>query len=309
MQFKSLLLIALAATTAVGAMADKKKSTKKSSKKVIPAATLTPAGHAVDGKTFSYALGVAQGPSLKDYLVGQLGVDTAYVSEALAAMNANYSDAERKKAEAIAAGLRIAEMNKRNLPFISQQAAGKRDSAYINLQEFQTALTRSALGQSTAFTPDSAMKIVDGQIAYQKAVYKKANVDYLAKNARLKGVTTTPSGLQYRILTKGTGPIATDSTEVDVDYEGALIDGTVFDSSIKRGKAATFRPNQVIAGWREALTTFPEGTVAELYIPSALGYGERGQGAAIPGNSTLIFHIEIQKVKTPATSAAPAPKK
>ena len=246
MQFKSLLLIALAATTAVGAMADKKKSTKKSSKKVIPAATLTPAGHAVDGKTFSYALGVAQGPSLKDYLVGQLGVDTAYVSEALAAMNANYSDAERKKAEAIAAGLRIAEMNKRNLPFISQQAAGKGDSAYVNLQEFQTALTRSALGQSTAFTPDSAMKIVDGQIAYQKAVYKKANVDYLAKNARLKGVTTTPSGLQYRILTKGSGPIATDSTEVDVDYEGALIDGTVFDSSIKRGKAATLDRKSVV---------------------------------------------------------------
>lgn len=308
MQLKSLLIIALAATTAMGAMADKKKSAKKSAKKVVPAATLTPAGKAVDGKTFSYALGVAQGPSLKEYLVSQLGVDSAYVSDALEAMTSNFTPAERKKAEAVAAGLRIADMNKRNLPYISQQAAGKGDTTYVDLHSFEDGLIASALGKGQTITPDSAMKIVDGQINYQKALYKQANEAYLATNGKLKGVTTTKSGLQYRILTKGNGPIATDSTEVEVDYEGSLIDGTIFDSSIKRGKSATFRPSQVIAGWREALTTFPEGTVAELYIPSALGYGERGQGAAIPGNSTLIFHIEIHKVKLPA-AATPAAKK
>ena len=80
-------------------------------------------------------------------------------------------------------------------------------------------------------------------------------------------------------------------------YEGSLIDGTVFDSSYKRGKPATFRPDQVIKGWREALTLMPEGSVWNLYIPSELGYGERGQGRNIPGNATLVFKVEVIKVK------------
>ena len=109
--------------------------------------------------------------------------------------------------------------------------------------------------------------------------------------------TVLPSGLQYRVLTEGNGPVATDSSEVEVHYEGSLIDGTVFDSSYKRGKPATFRPDQVIKGWREALTLMPEGSVWNLYIPSELGYGERGQGRNIPGNATLVFKVEVLKVK------------
>ena len=99
------------------------------------------------------------------------------------------------------------------------------------------------------------------------------------------------------MLTQGKGAVATDSTEVEVHYEGRLIDGTVFDSSYKRGKPSTFRPDQVIKGWREALTLMPEGSIWELYIPAELGYGERGSGQTIPGNSTLIFQVEIIKVK------------
>ena len=94
----------------------------------------------------------------------------------------------------------------------------------------------------------------------------------------------------------GTGAVATDTSEVEVHYEGTLIDGTVFDSSYKRGKPATFRADQVIKGWTEALKMMPEGSVWDLYIPYNLAYGERGT-RGIPPFATLIFKVELLKVK------------
>lgn len=298
MQAKHLFTLALAVLCCTGAVAQKSKKTKKNTK-AIPATTLTPALKPVDGKTFSYALGVAQGESLKQYLIGQLGVDSAYINEAMRGLNAKVTEDERKKAEAFAAGLKIADINKRNLPMFNQQAVGNKDSLYVDQKEFERALTNMVLGTEKTFTRDSAMKVVEGQFKYQQTVYKQKNNDFLSNNKKLKGVTTLPSGLQYQVLTKGSGPVATDSTEVEVHYEGTLIDGTVFDSSYKRNKPATFRPDQVIKGWKEALTMMPEGSVWKLFIPSELGYGERGQGATIPGNSTLVFTVEVLKVKTP----------
>ena len=212
-------------------------------------------------------------------------------------MTAQISDDERKKALAFAAGLRIAEINQRNLPLFNKEASGSKDSAYVNLQTFQKVLADAVLGKETAISADSAMKIVEGQIKFQQEKYKAANLDFLAQNAKLKGIKVLPSGLQYQVLTEGHGPVATDSTEVEVHYEGSLIDGTVFDSSYSRKQPATFRPNQVIKGWREALTMMPEGSVWKLYIPYELGYGERGSGEKIPGFSTLIFTVENLKVK------------
>ncbi len=301
MQIRSILTLTLAALS-LTAMAQKKGSKKH--KKTTPAAVLTPALKSVDGKTFSYALGVAQGESLKQYLISREGVDTAYLDQAMAGMNAKISDAERKKALAYAAGLRIADINKRNLPMFNKQAAGKADSAYVDEAEFERALTQVVLGQGATLKADSAMKIVEGQMKYQEGKWKAENEAFLAANGRLKGVKTLPSGLQYRVLTEGKGAVATDSTECDVHYEGSLIDGTVFDSSYKRGKPATFRPDQVIKGWKEALTKMPEGSVWNLYIPAPLGYGERGQGQDIPGNSTLIFKVELIKVNKPAATEA-----
>ncbi len=302
MQFKSILVVAMAALLCVPAMAQKKGKKAAKGKKAVAAAVLTPALKSVDGKTFSYALGVAQGESLKMYLQQREGVDSAYIKYAIEGMNANLSETERKQREAFAAGLRIADMNRRNLPMFNQQAVGRKDSAYASLAEFQRGLAAAALGQPTTMKADSAMKIVEQQFAYQNEVYKRANRIWLENNKKLKGVKTLPSGLQYRVLTEGKGPVASDSTEVEVHYEGSLIDGSVFDSSYKRGQAATFRPNQVIKGWKEALTMMPEGSVWNLYIPAELGYGERAQ-QNIPANSTLIFKVEIIKVKTPEAAA------
>ena len=105
-----------------------------------------------------------------------------------------------------------------------------------------------------------------------------------------------PSGLQYRVITQGKGVVANDTTDVEVHYEGKLIDGTIFDSSYQRGKTATFKPTQVIKGWTEALKMMPEGSTWELFIPYDLAYGERGN-QNIPPFATLIFKVEVVKVK------------
>ena len=126
---------------------------------------------------------------------------------------------------------------------------------------------------------------------------KKDGDAFLAANKKKDGVITMPSGLQYKVLVAGKGksPKATDT--VTVNYKGTLIDGTEFDSSYKRGKPASFPLNQVIPGWTEAVQLMKEGAKWELYIPSSLAYGERGAGANIGGNATLIFEIELLSIK------------
>ena len=118
-----------------------------------------------------------------------------------------------------------------------------------------------------------------------------------AENAKKEGVTTTASGLQYKVLKEGNGrkPKATDS--VKCHYEGFLIDGTLFDSSVQRGEPATFGLQQVIAGWTEGLQLMQEGAKYRFFIPYILGYGESGAGQTIPPFSTLIFDVELLEVK------------
>ncbi|OGX86878.1 FKBP-type peptidyl-prolyl cis-trans isomerase [Hymenobacter glacialis] len=119
---------------------------------------------------------------------------------------------------------------------------------------------------------------------------------FLAQNASKSGVTTLPSGLQYEVLTQGTGKKPSLGSSVTTHYHGTLIDGTVFDSSYQRGQPATFPVNGVIAGWTEALQLMPEGSKYRLYIPSDLAYGKRGAGRDIPGDTALIFDVELIKV-------------
>jgi FKBP-type peptidyl-prolyl cis-trans isomerase FklB len=119
---------------------------------------------------------------------------------------------------------------------------------------------------------------------------------FLAQNAQKAGVTTLPSGLQYEVITQGTGPKPTLRSSVTTHYHGTLINGTVFDSSYQRGQPATFPVNGVIAGWTEALQLMPEGSKYRLYIPSELAYGKRGAGRDIPGDTALIFDVELLKV-------------
>jgi FKBP-type peptidyl-prolyl cis-trans isomerase FklB len=123
--------------------------------------------------------------------------------------------------------------------------------------------------------------------------YKKAGQAFLAENKTKPGVITLPSGLQYMVLKEGTGPKPVATDKVKCHYEGTLIDGTVFDSSIKRGEPIEFAVTGVIPGWTEALQLMPVGSKWKLFIPSDLGYGDQGAGAAIKPGSTLIFEVEL----------------
>ncbi len=125
---------------------------------------------------------------------------------------------------------------------------------------------------------------------------KEEGAAYLAENAKKDGVTVLESGLQYEVITAGTGnkPAATDN--VTVHYKGTLIDGTVFDSSIERGQPATFPVNGVIPGWVEGLQLMTEGSKWKLHIPFNLAYGEQGAGGSIPPFATLVFEVELIKI-------------
>ncbi len=138
---------------------------------------------------------------------------------------------------------------------------------------------------------------MQAQAGKEYADNKQAGVDFLAENKKRPEVKTTDSGLQYEVLTEGTGasPKATD--KVTVHYHGTLIDGTVFDSSVERGEPATFPLNGVITGWTEGLQLMKEGSKYRFFIPSNLGYGDRAAGPKIQPFSTLIFDVELINVQ------------
>lgn len=287
MKLKTILILALVALVCVDGSA---RSRKKKLQFVNPV-------QPVAAKDYSYAIGVAQAKSLKDYLMQREGVEAQYLPMAIQGMRdyTNLTPDDRKKQQAYAAGLRIGEMNEMQVvPAFNQQATGKRDTTFVDAELLVNGLADGMNGVAT-LSADSAMKLAEQQMEFYKNEIKNANALWLYANKQLKGVKTLPSGLQYRILTAGNGPVATDTTQVEVHYEGKLIDGTVFDSSYKRGQTATFRPDQVIKGWTEALQLMPEGSTWELFIPYDLAYGENGT-QNIPPYSTLIFKVEVIKV-------------
>ncbi|MBO5665423.1 MAG: FKBP-type peptidyl-prolyl cis-trans isomerase [Bacteroidaceae bacterium] len=170
----------------------------------------------------------------------------------------------------------------------------------MSVEDFVKGLIDVLEGNKTELTHSEAQKVVNEH--FQKlaeeayAVNKQAGEKFLAENAKKEGVVVLPSGLQYEVLAEGNGkkPSATD--RVQCHYEGTLIDGTIFDSSIKRGEPAVFGVNQVIRGWVEALQLMQEGAKWRLYIPYDMAYGEHGAGEMIPPYSALVFDVELIKV-------------
>ena len=137
---------------------------------------------------------------------------------------------------------------------------------------------------------------LNAQRQEQGKVHKEAGEKYLAENAVKEGVITLPSGLQYKVLKEGNGKKPSAKDTVMCHYEGFLIDGTVFDSSVQRGEPATFPLQQVIAGWTEGLQLMQEGAKYRFFIPYRLAYGEGGAGQMIPPYAALIFDVELIQV-------------
>ena len=185
---------------------------------------------------------------------------------------------------------------------LSQMGAGE-----LNIDDFAQAIKDVIAGEKLKVSDSEAQTIVQDFFKKQEEKQRAAAAEagkaareagekYLAENAKKEGVVTLPSGLQYKVLTEGNGkkPKATD--KVKCHYEGMLIDGTLFDSSIQRDEPATFPLNGVIAGWTEGLQLMAEGSKYRLFIPYNLGYGERGAGASIPPYAALVFDVELIEV-------------
>ena len=164
------------------------------------------------------------------------------------------------------------------------------DSAALMLTEEQMKAAKAVLQQEMMKKRTEKMK-TEGEKA------KAEGNKFLEENKKKDGVITTASGLQYKVITMGTGKKPTTEQTVVVNYRGTLIDGKEFDDTYKRGEPVTYPVNKFVPGWTEALQLMPVGSKWQLFIPSELGYGERGGGQVIPPNATLIFELELLDIK------------
>ncbi len=257
-----------------------------------------------DVDTMSYAIGMAQTQGLKEYLVGSLEMDTAYMAEFIKGLNEGANAGDNKKKAAYYAGIQIGQqIANRMIKGINHEVFGDDSTKTISLKNFMAGFISGTTGKKGLMTVDSAQMVAQRLIQVIKAkelekTYgpnKEAGEKFLAENAKKDGVKTLANGVQYKVIKEGTGAIPADTSLVKVHYEGRLLNDSIFDSSYKRGEPTTFRANQVIKGWTEALTHMPAGSVWEVYIPQDQAYGEREQNIIKPF-STLIFKIELIEV-------------
>ncbi|MBP6066275.1 FKBP-type peptidyl-prolyl cis-trans isomerase [Bacteroides sp.] len=253
-----------------------------------------------DLDSLSYSIGMSQTQGLKGYLTGRMDVDTAYMAEFIKGVNEG-ANKTSKKDIAYMAGIQIGQqISNQMMKGVNQELFGADSTQTISKENFLAGFIAGTLEKGGVMTMEQAQAYTQTAMEAVKAKAmekthgpnKEAGEKFLAENKTKEGVKTTPSGLQYKVITQGTGAIPADTCEVKVNYKGTLIDGTEFDSSYKRNEPATFRANQVIKGWTEALTMMPVGSKWELYIPQDLAYGSRDQGQIKPF-STLIFEVEL----------------
>lgn len=245
--------------------------------------------------SLSYAAGASMTDGLMTFLKQQYDMDEAYLDDFLSSFEEAMKSGVDGKKKAYSAGIQIAAMVKeRMLPSISNDLKG---SDYTIQEElFTKGFIASLKKDSTVFGQNAKPYFntrMEAVVNAKKEAVRKAGEQFLSENSKKAGVQVTPSGLQYKILTKGKGKVPTKDDQVIVKYEGRLIDGTVFDSSYKRAEQTNkFRPTDVIKGWTEALTMMPVGSKWELYVPQELAYGARETGD-IPAYSALIFIVEL----------------
>ncbi len=255
------------------------------------------------GDSVAYTFGVWQAMGLKNYMQGQLHVDTNYVGDfSRGIMERIDLDPSDKKVHAYNAGQQIGQQIENMAKQLSNDYYAANPELTIDKRIVAAAIIRSLLG-TEKMDADSAQVQFQSTMAKRTEVNKEAlygenrrqGEQWLAENKKKEGVITLPSGLQYKVLFKGNGDIPTRTQRVKVNYEGHLIDGTEFDSSYKRNQPSTFRADQVIKGWTEALCKMPVGSKWELYIPQELAYGDRDSGKIKP-YSALIFTVELLEI-------------
>ena len=276
----------------------------KKTKAVEPAAPVEqPVQLLTSSDSVSYAGGMSVTNGLIPFLIQQQGVDTTYMADFIRGFKEMVKAGSDPKLKAYVAGMEIAnQVRDRMIPGMSKDFTDSPDSIVADL--FYRGFSDALIKDSTHFTQTAAetyfrQKHETDMAAKQEKLYgpnREAGRKFLEGNAKRDSVVTLPSGLQYQVLVKGEGEVPQATDRVKVNYEGRLIDGTVFDASARHGgEPAEFTPQQVIKGWTEALTMMPVGSKWRLFIPSDLAYGDRDQGQIKP-YSTLIFDVELVEI-------------
>ena len=253
--------------------------------------------------SLSYAIGMAGTEGLEQYFMQQ-GIDSAHVADFVKGFNEGASK-QGPKDIAYVLGLQVGlTVGNQWVEGYNRQIFGNDSTMSLNRDNLLAGFVDGVVGREKVMTKmeAAAYRRTEMEAAREKAVAvqfadnKAAGEKFLAENKTKEGVQTTASGLQYKIIKKGNGAVPADTSRVEVNYRGTLIDGTEFDSSYKRKKPATFLTNRVIKGWTEALTMMPVGSKWELYIPYELAYGSRQSGKIKPF-SALIFEVELLGIK------------
>ena len=253
--------------------------------------------------SLSYAIGMAGTEGLEQYFMQQ-GIDSAHVADFVKGFNEGASK-QGPKDIAYVLGLQVGlTVGNQWVEGYNRQIFGNDSTMSLNRDNLLAGFVDGVVGREKVMTKMEAAvyRRTEMEAAREKAVAvqfadnKAAGEKFLAENKTKEGVQTTASGLQYKIIKKGNGAVPADTSRVEVNYRGTLIDGTEFDSSYKRKKPATFLANRVIKGWTEALTMMPVGSKWELYIPYELAYGSRQSGKIKPF-SALIFEVELLGIK------------
>lgn len=253
--------------------------------------------------SLAYELGVAQSEGLKQYMTMQLGVDSTQIDEFIKGMKeGSLNEADPKKDafyKGVEVGKQIQQMNKG----LTNQVYGDDSTKSVKVGNLLAGIIAGLKGTANETAEAAGQKfeallepIRTKNLEKEFGDNKKAGEKYLEENKKKEGVVTLPSGVQYKVLTKGTGALPTDSSVVKVNYEGKLIDGTKFDSSYDRNQPleVNMATPRVIPGWVEVLKLMPAGSVWEVTIPQEQAYGSQNQGQIKPF-STLIFKMEVLK--------------
>ncbi len=298
--FVALAIVASSFMTTAYAAKKKKKDKKEPAK--VETVVLSNASDSL-----SYAAGMSRTEGLMQYLKQSFGVEEKDMAEFVRGFNDVVSNGVTDSVKAYAAGQQIALMvDSRMLPYLKEEF--KESHIKISDNLFNKGFLASLSKDNTVFADSLAKpyfdKAVKDNIEAINMKTKKAGEEFLANNAKKEGVVTLPDGLQYKVITAGTGEKPKTTDRVVVKYEGKTIDGKVFDSSYKRNpQTTTFGVTQVIKGWTEALQLMTVGSKWEIYIPYNLAYGERGAGRDIKPYDALIFTVELVDIEKPEAKA------
>lgn len=251
--------------------------------------------------SLSYALGMAQTQGLKEYLVQRMGMDTTYIDEFIKGLNEGANAGDDKKRAAYYAGVQIGQqVSGQMVKGINYELFGEDSTQTISMNNFMAGFVSGTTGKGGLMTIEDAGKYAQDKMQvikrkHQEEVYgenKKACEEFMAQIAKKDGVKEISDGIYYEVLVEGNGEIPADTSRVKVNYEGTLINDTVFDSTYRRGEPTVFRCNQVIPGWTKALTQMPVGSTWMVYIPQDQAYADREAGQIKPF-SCLRFKIEL----------------